>query len=78
MKARRSQDEERPAIGRAVWVFDGRAGPERVKVRGKIISVGTEGFVLGGPESLLIELAPGRVSTQLAARRGIDWDYVAG
>jgi hypothetical protein len=71
----RWEDADRPAVGRGVWVFYGRAGPERARVTGKIVSVGTSGF-LSGVESVLVELGHGRVSTQLISKRGIDWDYV--
>jgi hypothetical protein len=48
----RSEDADWPAVGREVWVYYGPAGPQRVKVPGKIVSVDLGDSFLGSVESV--------------------------
>ena len=68
-----NEPAEEPTIGRTVWIAED-AGGERGKVQGRIVSIRPDGL-LGGVASVIIELAPGRVTTALLSSRGTDWDY---
>ena len=64
-------DTERTAVGRAVWVID----EDGAKVAG-IVSSTSEG-IFGAAESVVVELAPGRVCVVLLTTRGTQWDFMA-
>ena len=68
---RMDSDTERPAVGRTVWVID----DDGARVAGIVSNTG-EG-IFGAAESVVVELAPGRVCIVLLSKRGTQWDFMS-